>query len=204
MLVLDSLTYKNDLNQDFTVSKLKYYISAIRFKAVQARDFFSDTSYLIDEENSASKVLIINGLPAPKYNAIEFIVGVDSLHNCSGAQSGALDPVNAMFWAWNTGYIFLKLEGRTSFSKSPGHFFEYHIGGYKQPDNNIKQIRLNFKQPIEVKAGKITNIDIGVDVLEILKAPNPLDFSKLPGVTDVQKGKVVADNYADMFSLIQK
>jgi hypothetical protein len=35
--------------------------------------------------------------------AIKFLLGVDSLKNVSGIQTGALDPAKGMFWTWNTG-----------------------------------------------------------------------------------------------------
>ena len=82
-------------------------------------------------------------------------IGFFQLDKMLLAQTDALDPVNAMFWAWNTGYIFLKLEGRSSFSKLPGNIFEYHIGGYKSPSNCIRTISLNFERPLQIENNKL-------------------------------------------------
>ncbi|MEO6302783.1 MAG: MbnP family protein, partial [Bacteroidia bacterium] len=128
---------------------------------------------------------------------------VDSFHNCSGAQSGALDPVNAMYWAWNTGYIFLKLEGASKFSKSPGNFFEYHIGGYKQPNNNIRKVSFTFDPPIKTEQQKPQALNFKVNVLELLKTPTAIDFEKFSSITDLRNANTVADNYSDMFELIK-
>ncbi|MBL7910405.1 MAG: hypothetical protein JNJ41_05090 [Bacteroidia bacterium] len=198
-LKLDSSIYKNELGQTFTVSKLKYYVSNFHFKAVSGKDLFINETFLIDEDEEGSKKILLSKVPEGNYTSMDFIIGVDSLHNCSGAQSGALDPVNAMFWAWNTGYIFLKLEGRANTSLSPGHFFEYHIGGYKQPTNCIRKVSFDLGKNEKTITKEIK---IKVNVLEILKTPNAIDFSKLSSVTDLKNATVIADNYKDMFELM--
>jgi hypothetical protein len=199
-LKLDSATYKNELGQTFTLSNFKYYISNIHFKNSNGKDFTLNGSFLINEDEETTKQIIINSFPEGNYTSVDFIVGIDSIHNCSGAQSGALDPVNAMFWAWNTGYIFLKLEGRANASRSPGNFFEYHIGGYKQPTNSIRKISLDLsKSEIEVSH----TLKIKVNILEILKTPTIIDFEKLSSVTDALNAGSIANNYMDMFEIMQ-
>ena len=143
------------------------------------------------------------GVPDDKYQSISFTIGVDSIHNCSGLQTGALDPTNAMFWAWNTGYIFLKLEGTADASHSPGHFFEYHIGGFRAPNNSIRSITLPFEKTLKVKAKSKPIVRIKADVLEIFKSPTVIDFSKTSVVTDFHNAGIIADNYTNMFSVLQ-
>ena len=200
VLHLDSVSYKNELGQAFTVTKFKYYIGNIRFKKASGGIVAFDEYYLVDEEEEKTKKINID-IPAGEYTGLDFIVGVDSLHNCSGVQSGALDPVNAMFWAWNTGYIFLKLEGRSPASKSPGNMFEYHIGGYKQPANCIRHISLNFTQPVSIENATGRELSIKVNAAEVLRTPAAIDFTTLSSVTDFHNAATIADNYADMFSV---
>ncbi len=199
-LQFDSVNYKNGASQAFTVTKFKYYIGDIHLQRKNGADVVFTDYYLINEEEQESKKLMLEPLPAGEYAGIEFIIGVDSLHNCSGAQSGALDPVNGMFWTWNTGYIFLKLEGKSPASKSPGNFFEYHIGGYKQPANCIRKIRLAFNKVLSGES--INELHIKVDVAEILKAKTIIDFSQLSSVADFHNATMIADNYMDMFSIL--
>lgn len=201
-LIIDSVNYKNELNQDFTISKFKFYISNVRFENTNGTQTAPSTSFLIDQEDSLSLSTNSISIPSGIYSSIEFILGVDSLHNVSGAQNGALDVVNAMFWTWNSGYIFMKLEGNSSFSNSPGHFFEYHIGGFKEPYNAIRKIKLTFDQPVEILKHKLTDILIKVNVLEILQHPNSIDFSKNSSIVEPFQSKIVSDNYEDIFSII--
>lgn len=79
-----------------------------------------------------------------QYDSITFLIGVDSLHNVSGAQTGALDPVNDMFWTWNSGYVMAKLEGNSSSSPQMNQKFEYHIGGYSGKHNVVKKLSFRF------------------------------------------------------------
>ena len=201
-LIIDSVNYKNELNQDFTISKFKFYISNVSFENTNGAQTAPSTSFLIDQEDSLSLSTNSISIPSGIYSSLEFILGVDSLHNVSGAQNGALDVVNTMFWTWNSGYIFMKLEGNSSFSNSPGHFFEYHIGGFKEPYNAIRKIKLTFDQPVEISKHKLTDILINVNVLEILQHPNSIDFSKNSSIVEPSQSKIVSDNYEDIFSII--
>ena len=203
VLNLDSV-YKNQLGQAFTVNNIKYYISNICLKKTDGKKHSLKEYYLMDEQEETSKQINVSDIPEGEYNAIEFIVGVDSLHNCSGLQTGALDPVNGMFWAWNTGYIFLKFDGKSPLSKSPGNMLEFHIGGYKSPSNCIRKITLAFKTPLLIGASSNQELNIKADVLQLFKSPSRIDFSKTSSVTDFHKATTIADNYAGMFSLIEK
>jgi hypothetical protein len=201
-LSLDSVEYKNALGQVFTVSRFRYYLSNVTLKNADGATFQSQDYFLVDESVQDSKLITLTGVPVGTYSSISFTIGVDSLHNCSGAQSGALDPINGMFWTWNTGYIFLKLEGHANASVSPGHIFEYHIGGYMAPNNCIRQVTLNFrKKGLHIANDKTDELPLKCDILKILKKPVAIDFSKLSSVTDFHNATTIADNYQDMFTI---
>jgi hypothetical protein len=129
LLHQDTATYKNSLGQAFTVTNFKYYISHIKLIDSSGKIYeHKDGCYLINVYDTNEYRILLADVPIRPYVKIEFMIGVDSIHNCSGAQSDALDPINGMFWTWNSGYVFLKLEGKSPASKSPGGIFEYHIG----------------------------------------------------------------------------
>ncbi len=75
-----------------------------------------------------------------------FLLGVDSLHNVSGAQTDALDPAKDMFWTWNTGYVMAKLEGNSPSSALVNNKYEFHVGGFSGKYNVLKKI-LNLLFP---------------------------------------------------------
>jgi hypothetical protein len=68
-------------------------------------------------------------------------LGLDSTANTAGRFDGAFDPLLGMYWAWNTGYIHLKLVG--CLVQTGNQFpFEYHIGGYKAPFETFVPIKI--------------------------------------------------------------
>lgn len=204
-LSLDTATYINELGQSYTITNFKYYISNIKLTGTDGKTYSKDEGYyLVRQDDTSTWIAELDDVPAGSYSSISFMIGVDSLHNCSGAQSGALDPINGMFWTWSTGYIFMKLEGKSPASKQPGHIFEYHIGGYKVPTNFIRTASLTFsKEPMKINTGKATSIYIKTDASKILNGDNKIDFSKMSSVTDFHNSDKIADNYKNMFSIIR-
>jgi hypothetical protein len=125
-------------------------------------------------------------------------VGVDSTRNVSGAQTGALDPTNGMFWTWNTGYIFAKLEGRSPSSAAPFQKLTHHIGGFRTGENAIRKITLAM--PFEI--GRAKELVINADVQKWFDGPHQISIASNASV--MSPGGValkIADNYASMFSV---
>jgi hypothetical protein len=132
-------SYENINTNIFKINKLKFYISNLKFylKDKEVLEYHKK-HILIDIENEKSlKILIPNSL---RVDEIIFNLGVDTETNKSGAKSGDLDPVNGMYWTWNSGYINFKLEGiYKGFNE-----FSYHIGGFMKPHNTLQLIKLNL------------------------------------------------------------
>ena len=138
------------------------------------------------------------------FNQLSFIIGVDSLHNVSGAQTGALDPINGMFWTWNTGYIFAKFEGKSPFSTALNQSVVYHIGGFRQGENAIRKVTLDFPgdQVLAFGNGKKTEIVIDVNLDQWFDGVNQVSIASTPvWMTPGGESLRIADNYATMFSI---
>lgn len=131
------------------------------------------------------------------------MIGVDSLRNVSGAQTGALDPSNDMFWDWNTGYIFFKLEGRYGTASIEDAEYSIHVGGFEAPYSCIQTTQVNFPATFNVQDNGNHQIDFDVKVDEIFS--NPKDISIEYYYSQVTSGpKIFQDislNYKDMFSV---
>ena len=124
-----------------TFTKLAYYISNIQLHNVNGDVWAEPESYhIVDFDNAHHGTEVkmeIEGVPAGDYNRITYTIGVDSTRNVSGAQEGALDPANGMFWSWTTGYIFVKAEGQTPHTTMGT--FTYHLGGFSGANNAIRE-----------------------------------------------------------------
>lgn len=200
-LVLDAQEYTNANGDQFKVSRFKYYISNIIFKKADGTEYKQPESYyLIDESVPASKLISIKDVPAGEYTQLTFTIGVDSVRNVSGAQTGALDATNGMFWSWKTGYVFVKLEGSSPQSENGGIVF--HIGGFNTPHNTIRTISpaLDNKK-IQVAGGKAPQVHFKVDALKMFQGVNTIKFAEVSTTMGGPNSVKVADNYVTMFTV---
>jgi hypothetical protein len=148
-------------NDTIAIATFKFYISNIYLlEDIRIVDTLSPKYFLIDLEDSNSTKLQLMRNNLAFFNAISFCVGIDSTTNVNGAMGGALDPTNGMYWAWQSGYINLKLEGRTTYNSQKLQQIEMHIGGYLNPYNALQKII--FKN---VSSNKF---DIQVDVGQLI------------------------------------
>jgi hypothetical protein len=197
--------YLNPLGDTFRVTKFNYYISNIVLKKDDNSLFAVPNSYYVIKQSNSSQSIVLTGLPIASYKSIQFMLGVDSTRNISGAQSGALDPAIEpdMYWSWNTGYIFLKLEGTAPKSTAGDKTIEYHIGGYGGANKTQRIFQLDFGNVAIKVAETITPfLTLKVNVNEIFKSPNMIDFVAMPSVVSTGKNaKSIADNYSDMISI---
>jgi hypothetical protein len=126
-----------------TFTTFKYYVSNIQLKRTDGTWWAAEESYyIVDLTDPESAELPIPQVPAGDYVAVRMTLGVDSTRNVSGAQTGALDPANGMFWSWNSGYIMLKAEG-TSPQSSDGQF-SFHLGGFYGANNAVTEREFPF------------------------------------------------------------
>jgi len=190
-------TYLNSFGEPFVISKFRYYISHISFTDAGNNEIILQNNYyLINEDDSLSKII---SLPAAAgIKSISFMVGVDSIKNTGSVQTGALDPMNGMFWTWNSGYIFAKLEGQSDSSHAPAHSFTWDVGGFRQHENAVRKIKLTLGKGTTTADTVIVN----ADVLKWFDAAHVLKISQSPVCH--QPGKLamqIADNYSAMFSV---
>ena len=202
-LELNTGKYINPFGEQYSISKFKYYISQVSLQRGKAVFFEEESFHLIDESN-ADALHFSFALGAGNYDALNFMLGVDSLHNVSGAQTGALDPLNDMFWTWNSGYVMAKIEGKSPQSKLVNNKMEYHIGGFMGANNVLKNIMLSFRagKSLNIQEGKTSEIIIEADIDTWWQQPNDIKIAEhavcsMPGAL----AKKIADNYAKMFSL---
>lgn len=191
-------------NQDsFTVSFLKYYLSNIEIKSASNQFWKEAESYhLVQHSNGVTSTLSLNNVPIGEYDFLTFSIGVDSARNVSGAQTGALDPGNNMFWSWNSGYIFFKLEGQSP--SSPVSVYTFHVGGFQAPYSAYRTISMDVSSDkIHIRKGKNSVIQLKADVMRFMNYPNQLNLQFNYNIsTPGHATQVAADNYKEMFSVI--
>jgi hypothetical protein len=215
-LILNTTNYVNAAGESFSISQLQYFISNIKIGRVDGTEFAlaQDSSYFLVQENNLSTQAINFKIPAGDYNRIDFVLGVDSIRNTMSIskRTGVLDPAssmdNGMYWGWNSGYIFFKMEGTSQAAPADPtgqHKFRYHIGGfggYSAPTiNNIKTISLDLTPGgiVELHKDKKATIRIKADLLKVFAGSTNLSIAAHPSVMFSEYSVNVANNYSHMF-----
>jgi hypothetical protein len=201
--VTGATNYTNSFGETFNVTRFKYYISNVQLLNNGTVVYTMPESYfLVDESVQSTTKLTLPDVPPGAYTSVRFMVGVDSTRNVSGSQTGALDPANGMFWTWNSGYIFLKLEGTSTVNG--GTNFVYHVGGFKDAlnQNATRVVELDFNgSSMTVDGSHEAELHLIANVLNLFDAVQDIPIASvstihMPGANAMK----MADNYAEMFT----
>ena len=182
---------QSTFNDSIQIETLKFYISGIELLDSNNRIWKEKNSYhLIDFENENSQSIQLYIAKKSRISKLKFNIGIDSITSNSGALDGDLDPTKGMYWAWQSGFINMKIEGKSSSCKTRKNAFQFHIGGYVKPNYAIRTIEL---KPIN------SNLEINVDVAELFKYIKLSENNSImiPG----EKAMELADKTIGMFNV---
>lgn len=215
-LVLDSAVYSNNYEQTFRIKKFNYFISNLVLVNENNEEYNvpqDDSYFLIKEIDKSSHSFTLNNIPVDRYKKIKFIIGVDSLRNTMSIseRKGVLD-VGAyaadMYWTWNQGYIFLKLElhqARAKADTTNAIPYVYHIGGFGGMNtptvNNIRTVELNLAEVLVGTKNNTSTLNLKVDSKKVISGNYEVNLEKYPTVMLTPFSTNIADNYKDMFSV---
>lgn len=203
-MLLFTGNYVNSHGEQYIITKFKYYISNLSITGTSGTAIHNGY-YLVDEGVTQSLSFTVPA-PVDTYSSFSFLVGVDSVRNVSGAQTGALDPLNDMFWTWNSGYIMAKMEGTSPQSTLTNNSVEYHIGGFAGANSVLKApalvIPVPAMQKIDIRENKTSEIFIDVDFDKWWQGAYDLKIAVNPAVAQPgSMAKNISDNYVNMFKL---
>ena len=166
-LQLSDSAYQSNDKDSISISLFRFYVSGIELWNDGKRVWEEKNYHLINVADTSTLQISLSNTYTINYNKIKFNLGIDSTTNVSGAMGGDLDPMKGMYWAWQSGYINVKLEGNSPLCKTRNNGFEFHLGGYHSPFNALQTIEL----PIKSK----DKIEVYVDLKQLLKS---IDLSK--------------------------
>ena len=218
-LQLNTGTYRNASGESFTPTTLNYFVSNLKLTRTDGREYVvpQDSSYFLIKENvPTSQTITLQNVPAGSYKSVSFMIGVDSLRSTMdiGQLTGVLNPAgdhtsaSGMYWSWNSGYIFLKLEGTSPsapIDATGENTFRYHIGFFGGRDtrtiNNLKTVLIPFgNDRVTVTAKQRPTVTIQADVLKLFDGPATVSIAKNPEVMVSLYSATVATNYAQMMT----
>ena len=157
---LDSI-YTTNQGYNVKFTKISFFVSQISHQ----QDTIN-ASYLFDFREKGTHLMAAKA----DYNmfpSIKGIIGVDSLNNHSDPSGFELqndlniENAGPMHWSWNTGYIFINIEGKvdTLASGTFNHNFSFHVG----TDNFSQEFSFNnivWEQTSENEHTFHLNIDL--------------------------------------------
>lgn len=215
-LQLNTGVYTNASGEQFKISMLNYFISNIVLTNEDGTTYVvpKDSSYFLIKEENPTQEIELSNIPAGNYTGISFVLGIDSLKNTApvGERTGCLDPAGdgaGMYWTWNSGYIFLKMEGPADVATSGDKKFRYHIGGFggysSATINNIKKISLPFAAGTRAEVRKEKahgpQIHLLADAAKVMNGPTNISIATHTTVMFNDYSVNIANNYASMFSV---
>ena len=174
--------------------KIKFYLSDFRIVYKDnSESQNANTYHLIDIEDAESHQFSIGSESEKEIIGLKFNIGVDSLASVSGAMAGDLDATKGMYWAWQSGYINFKIEGKSTSCLTRKNKFHFHIGGYLKPYEALRTVTLKCSIKEQNKVNLI--LDLGKLFSEIaLKETNTI---MIPGEEAVK----MADLLPNLFSI---
>lgn len=195
----------NSWGEDFRIDVFRIYVGNFMLMDEGTEPVAGNTDdyHLLDVHDSSSLRVHLHGNGNP-FNRLRLQIGIDSIHNVSGAQSGALDPLLGMFWTWQTGYINAKFEGSSPWSPRADKRFTYHIGGFRQGQDTKRTVLLDLPASADWtlhRSGR-TEITMHMDIDAWFRSEHDLPIAAQaqlmqPGAEALR----YADNYARMFFL---
>jgi hypothetical protein len=208
--------YTNAKGETFRITKLCYYVSNLKLKKADGSEYVynPDSSYfLVKEDEITSQQVLLQNVPQGDYTGLTFTIGVDSLR-CTAdlsKRTGVLDIAGDMYWSWNSGYIFFKMEGTSPQAPADpngNRNFYLHIGGFggysTKTLNNLRTVTVSTNSDKAMVRSNISpEIHLLTDVMKVMNGGSTqvsmATNSFTMAVSDFSAK--VADNYAAAFTL---
>ena len=178
-LSIDSV-YTNSFGQQLRVENVQFYLSNIYAHNGSDSTMLKQAFMFTLLE---SKTLSLNVSPQT-FSSLSFGVGVPANlnKNVDPSQYENSNPLsvqgsNGMFWYWNTGYIFVKVEGRYELTGTPNaplmDSYSYHTG-----DDSLYRV-LHFNTGnVSLSEGDARTFNIEVAIDSVFNRPvDPIDLS---------------------------
>jgi hypothetical protein len=165
-LELNDKSYVNKALDTFTISNFVHYLSNVTVTNAQNEKYNLANYNLSYAEYPNTNTIELKGLKMDNWKNMSFLLGVDTVRNHTGAQTGDLSPSKSMYWNWNTGYIFVRFKGKLSNGNNIG----LDVGG----DDNLVAQSFDLSS-YNLNKSNVT-ITLEMDLNEMFENPQTYDF----------------------------
>lgn len=176
------------------VSTLRFYVYNIRFESEDEIVWASgDEHFLVDVFEESGVSIPINISAQSKFDYLSFSIGVDSTLQTTGAQTGVLDAIHGMYWAWQSGYIAWKLEAELVHSLQSKKI-QWHVGGFRSPFRTQRTVRLKLTEHLHP-------IKCGIQLDELL---SEIERSPAEVMSPNNTAMLLADRFQTCFKILPR
>ena len=202
-------SFETENNERYTLSMFRYYISNISLLKNDGSEHKLDGKVLLVNANTPDYNL--GDIPAGDYTGISFFVGIDSATN---HLDPTIHPVShplaiqspAIHWSWNSGYIFLMVEGScdtTDTNKDEltygqySHGMFFHIG----MDPLLRKVKLG-NSPFTVSANTNKVLTIQSDINKLFSGIDLKTQNTTHTMGTMPLATKAANNIPAMFTIV--
>jgi hypothetical protein len=197
-LDFDTAKYTNALNQNFEVSTLRYFVSAIYLRKANGDSVLVKDIHYVDARDNTG-VNITKQVAAEEYVGLSLAFGIPAYLNQSGMFT--IKPESNMEWPepMGGGYHYMKFEGKFAKEDNSVQNFQMHSGPLMAMDRSIY-----FTFDTAINLSNDATVTINQHLEKWMTSPNDLDLKDITmimGNPEVQ-GKIMANGH-DVITLSQ-
>ncbi len=162
--------YTDAMGRKFNMTDFRYYLSnIILIKSDNSEYPLTGKVLLVSPQENEYSLMKV---PVGDYKGFKFTLGLDSMTNHSDpAVYASTDPLAiqtpSMHWAWNSGYLFLKMEGNCDTTIAANGNANYPYLFHCGLDENKRIIDFTT-DPFTITTGQDYEIGIIFNILDVL------------------------------------
>jgi len=172
-LSFDTIQYVSEAGNQYGISRMEYYISALAFLKSGAPLYESGNVQYVSAKAGSTNSFSLDAVPVGNYDCITFLIGLNSVKNVTNELPNTIENIN-MAWpdAMGGGYHFMKYEGHFLDSLGREMGFAMHLG----ENANVVEIKITGLD-ISVAENATVDIALTMNLNEWFKNPSVFDFN---------------------------
>ena len=196
LLIIDSMMYTNQANDNYSIQTVRYLISDITLHTDNGNSTILDEVHFIDISIASSLTLSIPEIVDKNYTAISFTMGLDSSKNITNL---FLNENFFPSFSWpdplGGGYHYMQLEGN----------FNTVLNGYATHTGGTDGIDFSFNKAFPLTINRINNIRdiyINMEITNWYQNPEIFNFTT-DGIMGDPNSQIIlqANGIKDVFSV---
>ncbi|MFN8395825.1 MAG: MbnP family protein [Bacteroidia bacterium] len=195
-----STTYTDADGRQFKLTTARFYLSDAALHSATGHEHLEEYIQVV----AGTEHYEMGAVPAGEYEELEFSIGVDSAANHSDptsyASGHALAATSSTFdhWSWNSGYIFLKVEGLADTSATMTGTIDGPIELHVGSDAFLRT--LTMSKAMNLSSGESTMIHLTIDWAKVFEGVD-LRNAVTHTMDNMPLATTVANNFVAAFTI---